>query len=347
MMERVEDRAKALRMPLPERRRNSLAGNSRAFSQGPVTNTQFAYETNPRKVERFRAWLRGKLGSTLAGDALIETYIQQGYSKGLGRGFDDGSKAQSANRTRHRREVMGGLRQEDGRGDRANDPGRTHDKSAYLRSASYRRATVDKVKLLAGRTFSELDGVNARMATVMSRMLADGLVTGKSNEDIAQEMATEIKVAITRARAIVNTEMVRAHAEGQLDALEDLGVREVQATVEWDTAGDGKVCKLCKVLDGVVLTIQQARGLIPRHVGCRCCWGIVVEPVQAGKRVRPSVAQRRLLSKIGKSLRVETGERSNAGAADASKWPGAQLVGNSELKRLIADLSRDLRDIGL
>src|SRR5678816_40699 len=127
MMERVEDRAKALRMPLPERRRNSLAGNSRAFSQGPVTNTQFAYETNPRKVERFRAWLRGKLGSTLAGDALIETYIQQGYSKGLGRGFDDGSKAQSANRTRHRREVMGGLRQEDGRGDRANDPGRTHD----------------------------------------------------------------------------------------------------------------------------------------------------------------------------------------------------------------------------
>jgi SPP1 gp7 family putative phage head morphogenesis protein len=76
----------------------------------------------------------------------------------------------------------------------------------------------------------------------------------------------------SRALLVANNELIRAHADGQLDALEELGEEEVTAAVEWVTAGDDRVCKLCKPLDGVVLTVAEARGLIPRHVNCRCAW---------------------------------------------------------------------------
>lgn len=65
---------------------------------------------------------------------------------------------------------------------------------------------------------------------------------------------------------------IRAHAEGQLDSFKTLGVEEVGVAVEWATANDDKVCPKCQSLEGIVLKIDEARGLLPRHPGCRCAW---------------------------------------------------------------------------
>jgi SPP1 gp7 family putative phage head morphogenesis protein len=73
-----------------------------------------------------------------------------------------------------------------------------------------------------------------------------------------------------RAKTLSRTEIIRSHAEGQLDGLEKLGVAQVGVDVEWSTAGDNHVCPMCKPLDGIVLTLQEARGMIPRHPNCRC-----------------------------------------------------------------------------
>ena len=63
---------------------------------------------------------------------------------------------------------------------------------------------------------------------------------------------------------------VRAHNEGQLDSLESLGVDEIGVMVEWSTAMNA--CKLCQPMEGVVFTIKEARGMLPRHVNCRCAY---------------------------------------------------------------------------
>lgn len=130
-----------------------------------------------------------------------------------------------------------------------------------------------RLQALAHRLRNELDGVTWAAAQRIARVLHDGLDQGWGAERLAQAITDAVdSIARSRALLIANTELIRAHADGQLDALEELGEEEVTAAVEWATAGDDRVCKLCKPLDGVVLTVAEARGLIPRHVNCRCAW---------------------------------------------------------------------------
>ncbi len=130
--------------------------------------------------------------------------------------------------------------------------------------------TREKVELLAGRTFDELENVTDDMANKLSRVLSDGLVQGKNPREIGLDIADEIDVSENRAQVIARTEIIRAHAEGQLEAFEKLGVDEVGVDVEWSTAGDLRVCPECAELEGTVYSIEDAHGLIPYHPQCRC-----------------------------------------------------------------------------
>lgn len=65
---------------------------------------------------------------------------------------------------------------------------------------------------------------------------------------------------------------IHAHSEGQLDAFEELGVKELGVKAEWSTAGDDRVCVECASMEGKVFSMEEARGLIPLHVACRCAW---------------------------------------------------------------------------
>lgn len=56
---------------------------------------------------------------------------------------------------------------------------------------------------------------------------------------------------------------VRAHAEGQLDAYRQLGISRVK--LHADNAG-------CSHLHNAVFNLDEARGQVPRHTTCRCCW---------------------------------------------------------------------------
>jgi SPP1 gp7 family putative phage head morphogenesis protein len=130
----------------------------------------------------------------------------------------------------------------------------------------------------------------------------------------------------TRANALARTELVRAHAEGQLDAYVALGEKEVGVMAEWITAGDDRVCDLCQDLEGVVMTITEARGTIPRHVNCRCAW-------IPADRVRKEKGQRRGRRKdaaIKKSIRSEGGlntkKRTFKEIKSRSTWIGKDLI---------------------
>lgn len=225
--------------------RNADVGNMRQA---------WRFETNDNKVKRYRAWLRTQMDSTLAGDKLIQSYIDQAYRKGVSRAYEDKNKGRRVKRDKESLAYQRGS------------------KDQFTRTLLSREVTVQKVKLLAGRTFADLEDVNSRMATKISRVLIDGLVTKKTVKQIARAMVDEVDIEMERALTIARTELTRAHAEGQLDSLEELGETEVGAEVEYITAGDNRVCPLCSDLEGQLLPLDEARGIIPQHPNCRCAW---------------------------------------------------------------------------
>ncbi|MFA5376354.1 MAG: phage minor head protein [Dehalococcoidia bacterium] len=215
-----------------------------------ATNARWVFQSRPQQIAAFLKWLQGVLkDEVLAGkdDGLGEAYwrkfVEEAYQKGQGRAFDDVRVPA----------VQKDMRWYNGT------------KEEFLRSSFGRPMSIEKVQLMAGRVFTDLKGVTEAMAVVVSRELTEGFARGDNPHVLARRLKDELGFGSNRAATIARTEVIRSHAEGQLDAMERLGVTEVGVMVEWDTAGDGRVCRLCQAMDGVVLTIKEARGMIPRH----------------------------------------------------------------------------------
>lgn len=224
----------------------------------PTSNVRFAFRTDPEKITAFQEWLRTQFGQLLTGkneESLWQAFTEDGYRRGAGRAFDDtkSSAYVRANAT-DRMDHYEGTRDE------------------FLRSSFARSVAVEKVKLLASRAFDDLENVTADMSTRMSRTLTDGLVTGSSPRDIAKDLSDDLDLSRGRVETIARSEIIRAHAEGQLDAMETLGVTQVGVQAEWLITDDEKLCDECAPLEGIVLDIDEARGMLPRHPNCRCAW---------------------------------------------------------------------------
>ena len=291
----------------------SLKHNDTALT----SNTRWRFLSSPQKVAEFRLWLEtqvqidimGRTGGPLD-DAYWDKYIQQGYEKGAGRAFDD-TRAAKAGFTREEQAFFQGTKDE------------------FLRSSFAQPVAIEKVQLLAGRVFTNLKGVNEAMSSKLSQMLADGLVQGQNPTKIARTMIregigfTKTRGIQSRALTIARTEIIRAHAEGQLDSMEKLGVDKVGVMAEWSSAGDDRVCPLCQPLDGVVMTVKEARGILPRHPNCRCAW----IPSNVGESAKGQIRGKERIEKaMDKSIRAEMPKikkRTLAEQKRRTSWGGA------------------------
>jgi SPP1 gp7 family putative phage head morphogenesis protein len=262
-------------------------------------------------VEQFRTWLNSQVATGIVQQTQSamerqwwNRYVEAGYAKGAGRAFDDTRKP-----ALQRLDFYAGSKQE------------------FLRSAFGQPESVEKVKLLAGRVFTDLKGVTEAMGTQITRSLTDGLVQGQNPRVIARTIAKNVDtIGRTRARTIARTEIIRAHAEGQLDALVRLGVDKVGVMVEWHTAGDDRVCQLCLPLQGAVLTIKEARGTLPRHPNCRCAF--VPANVDENKRGQKR-SKTELIKARDESIKAEIPTKSKRTIDQQRKlshWPGADLT---------------------
>lgn len=227
----------------------------KVFKNNPTFNS---LSTSTSRLKRFRAWLRKEMNSTLIGDDVVAEYISRAYKQGAERGYSETTKERH-----HDYSDVSQLHQQ------GKD---TQWLSTFLQKASI----VDKVNLLASRCYGELQGITPRMGIKLSRVLIDGLITGKSNSDIAKLLSDEIDIEEKRALVIVNTEISSANAEGTLDALETQGVKGVNLEVEWITTD--KPCPKCSAMGNKIYPIEEARGLIPLHPSCRCKWLPILDP---------------------------------------------------------------------
>lgn len=219
----------------------------------PVDNARWSFLSLPEKVKGFLSWLKDKIDRTLRGrseEELLTRYAELGLRKGAARSFNDANRSEQVKaHLAERMDFYQGTREQ------------------FLRSAFTQPIAIDKIRLLAARSFTDLKNVTEDMSTKMSRILTDGLVQGKGPREVARDLAAQVDLSKERALLIARTEMIRAHADGQLMALEQMGVQEVGVQAEWSTTGDAKVCPLCKPLDGVIFTLEEAKGKIPYHPG--------------------------------------------------------------------------------
>ena len=281
-------------------------------NQPLIRNQRFRFQTTSGQVEAFQRWLTGVIqaeiliGASGTDRAYWLAYVQEGYSKGAGRAFDEVHRKQRVD------EKLGdwykGTRED------------------FLQSSFGQPVIVDKVKLLAGRVYTDLQGITEAMSTQINRTLTDGLVQGKNPVVIARDLQKNVEdIGKVRARALAQTEIIRAHAEGELDSLERMGLDKVSVMVEWATAGFD-VCPACQALEGVVLTVKESHGLLPRHVNCRCAF----LPANLGESTKGQVRGYGPVSQaLRDSLKTELPKIKKHTLAEQrakSSWAGANRV---------------------
>jgi len=230
-------------------------------AKAPTTNTRWRFETDAGKLDEYRAWLKDQVSAGILevsgpnqDTPWMEPYINSAYRKGVLRAYTDAHKADIAGAVDDFAFIEGG-------------------QEAFLDMAFNSPVAESKLRLLNTRALSHLENVTAEMDKELTRILTDGMASGRGPREMAREMDKAIgTLERGRASAIARTETIHAHAEGQLDAFNLLGVDEVGVMAEWSTAADALVCPMCEPMEGVILSVDEARGLIPRHPNCRCMW---------------------------------------------------------------------------
>ncbi len=125
------------------------------------------------------------------------------------------------------------------------------------------------------RVVDDLRGVTTATATQATRQFSDEFSSGnRSRYQLADEINDRVdKIGITRGRTLARVGLARAHHDGSMERFGELGIELVTGRAEhvrFTTAGDSGVCAQCRFLEGNVYTLEEARGMIPQHPGCRC-----------------------------------------------------------------------------
>jgi len=220
---------------------------------------RFEFHTSADKLKAFNEWFQQQVeadvlspdvGTPVATPWTTE-FVESSYRRGMLNAYASSKQAKFLDEA-----GVGDMTQEE-----------------FLRSSFGAPEARSKVQLLATRSLEQLKGATNAMGSEMNRILAQGMADGSGPEAIAREMTARID-SLTRSRAmtIARTEIINAHAEGQLDSFEKLGVKELGIKAEWSTAGDDRVCPECAPNEGRVFDMETARGMIPLHPNCRCSW---------------------------------------------------------------------------
>ena len=168
----------------------------------------YAFATTTEKVSVFRRWFTNKVKQgvleTDGVPAWTDEYVHSAYRKGLVHSYLES-----------RRRFLAAI-----------DP-RFIDlaRDEFLKEAFAAPETVKKIQSIYTRTFETLKDYTHDMAVKTSSTLAEGLANGLHPSQIARELTSKMdNLSRSRALTIARTEVIHAHAEGQLDGYEKLGV---------------------------------------------------------------------------------------------------------------------------
>ena len=121
-----------------------------------------------------------------------------------------------------------------------------------------------RLQALFARNYAELDGITDEVARQVTRELADGISEGVGSREMARRITDRVStIGKTRATTLARTEVINSYSEATLTRYEELDVEEVVIRAEISTAGDNRVCPVCRALEGQTqektLTVQGVR----------------------------------------------------------------------------------------
>jgi len=226
------------------------------------------------KVRRVQSWLKKQLTQ---GKLDIPKSVEKAYLSGVSKAYDQTKR-------------KGIKKQKDF----------VISKKEFIQS-QFGNTDLNTLAILQEQVFSDLEGITKATETQILRVMTEGLIKGQSPNKIGKNISDRVKkIGITRAKTLARTSIITAHAEGALDAMENLGVEFIGVEVEWSTANDSHVCPLCKPLEGLVFPLQEARGKFPRHPNCRC------SPIPAFTAVNRKKLKASIKRSISKSSKSDT-----------------------------------------
>lgn len=145
----------------------------------------------------------------------------------------------------------------------------------------YQRDHREELAALLLLLLADYRGMVENAVSKLQSAYAQAVRSGAAGGTIVSRLAR--KVANINVPGFISTAVVGAFAGAMLARFRQLGVGRVgvAAEMQWETAGDGRVCSRCLEFstrdNGFgpgIYTIQQAQGLIPVHRRCRCRWRI-------------------------------------------------------------------------
>lgn len=141
---------------------------------------------------------------------------------------------------------------------------------------SVRKASETKA-VLVEKAKEDLSAHAASVLKELKSIVSEQVIREASPTDLSNLLKSKLQVAFTKqATLFVESTVIRAHAEGQLDLFEEWGETSVfvEAEFVFTTMQDDRVCPNCRKLEGQQFGIEEARWLIPMHPRCRCRWRV-------------------------------------------------------------------------
>jgi len=287
-----------------------LVGKEDVFGLGggtsPTGNSRWAFTTTPEKLGLFQTWLSGQVSAGIleaktgpdGPEPWQAPYVKSAHQKGVARAYADANKASlNANPIAYK----GGY-------------------SQFVQDAFSSPVMTSKVAMIVQRDYTQLKGMTDAMSQQLGLTMGEAISRGWGSEKTARELVKKVSISKQRARTIARTEIIHAHAEGQLDSFELLGIDDIAVMAEWTTAGDGGVCPLCQPLNGAVMKVSEARGLIPRHPNCRCAW----QPANIGESPAKQIWGKDRKKAFADSVAAEGAKGADPVEVRAkSRWKGA------------------------
>jgi SPP1 gp7 family putative phage head morphogenesis protein len=274
-----------------------------------VNNAKWSFANVADGVSRFKDWLTSRMDRLVLGESGIKTkegkwtdeHIQTAYFKGA---------EQAAN------SIL---------------PYKSDKTESWVSRSLKSPINLNKVLLLKQRAFEQLKNVTQAISLQLGNILSDGIVKGESPRQVARTMVKEIdSIQKKRAVTIARTETIRAHAEGSLESMKQMGVQTVGVDVEWQATMvdpdngifEEKVCPQCQALAGMVIPIEQASGLIPRHPNCRCAFVPNILGRTPNAEVRTRIAKSIVAGLSKKKIKTTKA----ADLLNDDSWPGTNLL---------------------
>lgn len=107
----------------------------------------------------------------------------------------------------------------------------------------------------------------AKLVKNLKETVTRGIVQGKSNTQMMNQLKDVMGKSAYECRRIVRTESMHLINAGQIDTYKKSGVKEL----EWLTAHDERLCPDCRAMDGRIFPFNEAP-MLPLHPNCRCTY---------------------------------------------------------------------------